>query len=52
MRLIICEIIIFKIWYLFKCEIFLDNDVKLMILEGIIIENEVIDIKKDNEGEY
>lgn len=52
MRLIICEIIIFKIWYLFVCEILLDNDVELMILEGIIIKIEVIKIKKKYEGEY
>lgn len=48
----ICETIISKAWHLLKREISLDNDVKLMISEGIITENEVTDIKKDNEGEH
>lgn len=48
----ICETIISKTWHLLKREISLDNDVKLMISEGIITENEVTDIKKDNEGEH
>lgn len=48
----ICETIISKTWHLLKREISLDNDVKLMISEGIITEDEVTDIKKDNEGEH
>lgn len=48
----ICETIISDTWYLLEREISLDNDVKLMISEGIITENEVTDIMKDNEGEH
>lgn len=48
----ICETIISTTWHLLEREISLDNDVKLMISEGIITENEVTNIKKDNEGEH
>lgn len=48
----ICETIISNTWHLLEREISLDNDVKLMISEGIITENEVTNIKKDNEGEH
>lgn len=48
----ICETIISKTWHLLVREISLDNDVELMISEGIITKIEVTKIKKKYEGEH
>lgn len=46
----VCETIISETWHLLKREISLDNEVKLMIEEGIITANEVTGIINDNKG--
>lgn len=46
----VCETIISETWHLLKREISLDNEVKLMIEEGIITANQVTGIINDNKG--